>query len=149
MWRGVPTPPTLLGIDRDRGATTVGCRAGGCGAPVIDYRPDLGILLIGYLNGKTLCNEDFQRPGVVSKVAAACRALHSGPRFRGRFDMFAPARYLKVVQDNGFRIPRDYLDFADKFDDIQRVLTAPTRRPFHATTTCWPPTSSRTATSCG
>ena len=76
------------------------------GAPVIDYRPDLGILLIGYLNGKTLCNEDFQRPGVVSKVAAACRALHSGARFRGRFDMFErQLGYLKVVQDNGFRIP--------------------------------------------
>ena len=124
--RFADTTSTLLGIDRDQEQYNSRAAAqAGVGAPVIDYRPDLGILLIGYLNGKTLCNEDFQRPGVVSKVAAACRALHSGPRFRGRFDMFErQPGYLKVVQDNGFRIPRDYLDFADKFDDIKQVLTA-------------------------
>ena len=87
--RFADTTSTLLGIDRDQEHYNSRAAAqAGVGAPVIDYRPDLGILLIGYLNGKTLCNEDFQRPGVVSKVAAACRALHSGPRFRGRFDMF-------------------------------------------------------------
>ncbi len=29
----------------------------GVGAQVIDYRPDIGILLLSYLNGKTLCND--------------------------------------------------------------------------------------------
>jgi thiamine kinase-like enzyme len=53
------------------------------------------------------------------------RTLHSGQRFRGTFDMFAKqAGYLKVVQDNGFRIPTDYLDFADQFESARRVLAA-------------------------
>jgi thiamine kinase-like enzyme len=30
--------------------------------------------------------------------------------------------YLKVVRDNGFRIPASYLDFADRFDQVRRAL---------------------------
>jgi thiamine kinase-like enzyme len=119
----------LLGIDRDNEHyNSKAAEVAGVGAPVIDYRPDLGILLIGYLNGTTLCNDDFARPGVIAKVATACRALHQGPRFRNDFDMFElqPA-YLKVVRDNGFRLPNDYLDFADQFDAIHRVLSATDR----------------------
>ena len=114
----------MLGIDRDREChNTRAAERAGVGAPVIDYRPDLGILLLGYVEGKTLSNEDFQRPGVIAKAATAVRTLHSGPRFRGRFDMFErqPA-YLKTVLDSGFRIPADYLDHADTFADIARVL---------------------------
>jgi thiamine kinase-like enzyme len=116
----------FLGIDRDEEYyNTKMAEQAGVGAPVIDYRPDLGIMLLGYLNGKTLCNDDFQRQGVVAKVAAGCRELHRGPRFRGRFDMFErQPRYLKTVRDNGFKIPLDYLDHADTFARIETALTA-------------------------
>ncbi len=119
------TTSNFLGIDRDAELyNTEAAERAGVGAPVIDYRPDLGILLLGYLNGKTLCNDDFQRPGVVAKVAAGCRTLHNGPRFRGRFDMFErQPRYLKTVQDNGFKIPHDYLEYAETFGEIQNALT--------------------------
>lgn len=119
-------PANLLGIDRDQEHyNTRAAAEAGVGAPVYDYRPDLGILLLGYLDGVTLGNDDFARPGVIAKVARACRALHAGPRFQGDFDMFAqqPA-YLKVVLDNGFRLPDSYLDYADQFDGIRRVLAA-------------------------
>jgi thiamine kinase-like enzyme len=124
--RCTDTGSNLLGIDRDEEFhNTKMAEQAGVGAPVIDYRPDLGILLLGYLNGKTLCNDDFQREGVVAKVAAGCRELHRGPRFRGRFDMFErQPRYLKTVRDNGFKIPFDYLDHADTFAQIEKALTA-------------------------
>ena len=95
------------------------------GAPVVDYRPDLGILLVGFLEGTTLTNADLQRPEVLARVAQGCRTLHAGPRFRDRFDMFErqPA-YLKAVHDNGFRLPADYLDFADDFAAVRQVLEA-------------------------
>src|SRR5262245_10288243 len=117
---------SMLGIDRDREYhNSKAAEQAGVGARVIDYRPDLGVLLLSYLNGTTLCNEDFQRPEILSKAAAAIRMLHSGPRFRGRFDMFErQPTYLKTVMDNGFRIPDDYLDHADTFAEIARVLTA-------------------------
>lgn len=117
-------PDNLLGIDRDSECynSRAAARAG-VGAPVIDYRPDLGILLVGFLDGTTLGNDDFRRPGVIPKVAAGCRTLHAGPRFRNDFNMFElQPQYLKVVTDNGFRIPGDYLDFAGQFTAIERAL---------------------------
>jgi thiamine kinase-like enzyme len=114
----------LLAIDRDNEHfNSRAAERAGVGAPVIDYRPDLGILLIGYLDGVTLTKDDFSREGVIAKAALACRTLHAGPRFRNDFDMFAlqPA-YLRIVGENGFRIPEDYLAFADQFASIRAAL---------------------------
>jgi thiamine kinase-like enzyme len=124
--RCTDTATNMLGIDRDREHyNTTAAAAAGVGAQVIDYRPDLGILLLSYLNGTTLCNDDFQRPEVIRKAASAVRTLHSGPRFTGRFDMFErQPSYLKTVMDNGFRIPDDYIDHMDTFNEIARVLNA-------------------------
>src|SRR5258708_39024897 len=53
--RCTDTSSNLLGIDRDAELyNTRAAQQAGVGAPVIDYRPDLGILLRGYLNVKTL-----------------------------------------------------------------------------------------------
>ena len=65
-------PADLLGIDRDQEHhNTKAAAEAGVGAPVDDYRPDLGILLLGYLDGVTLTNDDFGRSGVIAKVARA------------------------------------------------------------------------------
>lgn len=119
----------FLGIDRAREFhNTKAAAQAGVGAAVIDYRPDMGILLLSYLEGQTLDNDDFQRPEILRKAAAAVRALHEGPRFQGRFNMFErQPTYLKTVMDNGFRLPADYFDHADTFNEIARVLTATDR----------------------
>jgi thiamine kinase-like enzyme len=124
--RCIDTANTFLAIDRDdEYYNSVAAERAGVGAPVIDYRPDLGILLLGYVDGKTLSNEDFQRPGTVAKVAAGCRTLHAGPRFRSHFDMFErQPQYLKTVLDNGFKMPSDYLDYAEAFGRIRTALRA-------------------------
>ena len=116
----------FLGIDREREYyNTKAAAEAGVGAQVIDYRPDLGILLLSYLEGQTLDNDDFQRPEILGKAAAAVRALHDGPRFQGHFDMFErQPTYLKTVMDNGFRFPKDYLDHADTFNEIAKVMRA-------------------------
>lgn len=118
--------PNLLRIDRDNEYyNSRAAEQAGVGAPVIDYRPDLGILLVGYLNGRTLTNPDLQDPGVLGRVAAGCRKLHAGPRFRDNFDMFElQPSYLKILQDNGFPIPDGYSDHADRFAAIRQVLNA-------------------------
>jgi thiamine kinase-like enzyme len=118
------TTSNLLGIDREQEYfNTKAAERAGVGAPVIDYAPELGILLLGYLEGTTLTNADFRRPGVVGKAARAIRRLHEGPRFRGEFDMFErQPSYLNTVQQNGFKIPSDYLAYADRFARIKAAL---------------------------
>lgn len=121
--------PGLLGIDRDaEHANTVAAAAAGVGAPVVEYRPDLGMLVIGFLDGRTLEDADFADPGVLQRAADACRRLHAGPAFTGRFDMFErQASYRSTVREHGFRLPASYDDHAAAWDDVRRALAAAPR----------------------
>ena len=116
----------LLGIDRDaEHANTTHAAEAGVGAPVLEYRPDLGMLAIGYLQATALDDADFARPDVLARAADACRRLHAGPRFVNDFDMFArQAGYLASVQEKGFPLPATYTDHLDAWADVQRSLAA-------------------------
>lgn len=115
----------MLGIDRDTEChNTRAAATAGVGAPVVDYRPDLGMLVIEYIDGVTYDNSSFAGDGVVRRVADACRTLHSGPRFVNDFDMFArQPGYLRVARDNGFRIPEGYDLYAAQFERIREALS--------------------------
>ena len=53
----------LLGIDRDaEHANTRAAAEAGVGAEVVDYRPDLGMLVITFLPGTALTNETIGGP---------------------------------------------------------------------------------------
>ena len=120
----------LLGIDRDaEHLNSARAAEAGVGAPVLEYRPDLAMLVIGYLHGKALVDEDFADSGVMARAADACRRLHAGPRFEGDFDMFARQDgYLATVRERGFRLPATYDDHADAWADVRRALET-TPRP--------------------
>ena len=120
---------TLLGIDRDaEHANTVAAYQAGVGAEVVEYRPDLSMLVIGFLPGRALVDADFADAGVMRRAADALRRLHAGPRFTGDFDMFArQARYLAVVREKGIRLPPGYADHAAAWDDVRRALGAAPR----------------------
>jgi len=117
---------SLLGIDRDaEHVNTAAAAVAGVGAEVVDYRPDLGLLVVTFLPGVALSNESFTDPGVMARSAHACRLLHAGPAFTGVFDMFThQAGYLATVLDNGFALPAGYERFTDDFADVRRALAA-------------------------
>ena len=119
----------LLDIDRDaEHANTAFAAEAGVGAPVIEYRPDLRMLVIGFLEGRALVDADFGDPAVMSRAADACRRLHAGPRFVDDFDMFArQAGYLATVRERGFPLPATYDDHADAWADVRRALEAAPR----------------------
>lgn len=114
----------LLGIDRDaEHHDTVAAAEAGVGAPVVDYRPDLGVLVIGYLDGRTYDSSSFAEPGVLARVADACRRLHAGPRFTRDFDMFArQARYLRTVHERGYPLATGYDELDEPFRRVERAL---------------------------
>ena len=119
----------LLGTDRDaEHANTVAAHQAGVGAEVVEYRPDLSMLVIGFLPGKALADADFADAAVMDRAADAVRRLHAGPRFTGDFDMFArQAGYLDVVRENRMRLPNGYADHAPAWDDVRRALAAAPR----------------------
>jgi len=116
----------LLGIDRDaEHANTRAAALAGVGAEVVDYRPDLGLMVITFLPGTALTNETIGRPGVLPRVAAAVRKLQAGPRFVNDFDMFVrQAGYLELVRERGFGLPPGYDDFAPHWERVRRALAA-------------------------
>lgn len=113
---------TLLSIDREseyqnsKIAATVGIAA-----PVLDYLPGQGLLVIGYLNGHTYSATDVASN--LSRIAQSCRVLHAAPAFVRDFNMFEIQRtYLGIVKERGFRLPSDYLDFTDHIIQIQKAM---------------------------
>jgi thiamine kinase-like enzyme len=114
----------LLAIDRENEyRNSVRAAAVGVGAPVIEYQSTAGVLVLGFLEGKTLANADVAEPDRLARIARACRQLHAAERFDGDFDMFQiQRRYRAVVAERGIRIPAGYDDLMDKFDAAARAL---------------------------
>ncbi len=119
-----PSSADELAVDRRaEHENSARAAAAGVGAPVIDFLPDDGVLVVGFLEGESLTDAHLQRPGVLPRVAEACRRLHRGEPFVNRFDMFeVQADYLARVQHRGFRLPPRYLDHADAVGRIRAAL---------------------------
>jgi thiamine kinase-like enzyme len=116
----------LLSIDRDAEAYNSAVAATlGIGPRVVEYSPENHVLVVDWIDADTCTDETLDDPDVLERVAATCRALHAGPRFISNFDMFdVQTRYLQIVRDEGFRIPPDYLEFAERVDVLDEVLHA-------------------------
>ncbi len=114
----------LLAIDRQNEyRNSMRAAAAGVGAPVIDYQPSVSVLVLGFLEGRTLANGDVADPDRLRRIARACRQLHGAERFDGDFDMFEiQRRYRSVVAGRGIAIPAGYDDLMDKFDAASRAL---------------------------
>jgi thiamine kinase-like enzyme len=116
----------LLAIDRDcEYRNSLAAAASDAGPPVVEYRPQDRLLVIGYLEGRTLAPQDVADEGNIPRIAAACRQLHGGARFGNDFDMFAiQRRYRAVARTKGFRIPDGYDDLAPQLAAAEKALSA-------------------------
>ena len=114
----------LLAIDRQNEyRNSMRAAAAGVGAPVIDYQPSVSVLVLKFLEGRTLANADVADPDRLRRIGRACRQLHGADRFDGDFDMFEiQRRYRSVVAERGITIPAGYDDLMDKFDAAARAL---------------------------
>ena len=119
---------TLLAIDRDaEHHNAVAAASTGVAPAVVEYLPAEQVLLIAWVPGRTLADADLRDDAMLARVARACRTLHAGPRFATDFDMFAvQQRYLRIVQQHGFRLPPRYLDFEPA---VRRIAAALATQP--------------------
>ena len=116
----------LLAIDRDcEHRNSVTAAAAGAGAPVVEYRPQDRLLVIGYIEGRTLDPADVAAAGNIVRIAQTCRRLHAGGRFGNDFDMFdIQRRYRSVARSRGFRVPAGYDDLTPQFGAAEKALAA-------------------------
>jgi len=115
---------SLLAIDREAEMRNAEAAAhAGVGPRVLAARPDIGISLVEWIDGRTFETHDLDDERQLKRVAAQCRQLHAGPRFANEFDMFTVQRgYLAVVRERGFRLPDRYLDFIPQVEAIRAAL---------------------------
>jgi thiamine kinase-like enzyme len=118
------TGSELLAIDRDcEYRNSVTAAAAGAGAPVIEYRPQDRLLVIGYIVGRTFGAPDVAAAENIPRIAAACHRLHDGAMFGNDFDMFeVQRRYRSVARSHGFKIPAGYDDLAPQFAAAEKAL---------------------------
>lgn len=114
----------FLSINRDHEyRNSVAAAAAGVGAPVVAYRPDDGLLVLGYIHGRTFGNEDVCTPANIPRIADAVRRLHAGPRFVSDFDMFVTqGRYAAMTAERGFRVPAGYDRLMPRVEAARRAL---------------------------
>jgi thiamine kinase-like enzyme len=124
----------LLAIDRAaEHQNSVAAATTGVAPAVLDFAPDVGVLVIEWINGRTLQPADLRQDRTIRAVADACRRLHAGPRFAADFDMFQiQQQYLRTACDAGFRLPDRYVEFMPQLELIRTVL----RRDPLATVPC-------------
>jgi thiamine kinase-like enzyme len=108
----------------DRGSefinTTIAGK-GGVGAEVLDYIPGQGLLLISYISGKTYGADDVAAN--LPRIATSLRNLHALEPFDHEFNMFnTQSNYLKIVKEQGFRVPDGYVDFEPMVAQIKKAF---------------------------
>jgi thiamine kinase-like enzyme len=116
---------SILAIDREcEYVNSVRAAAAGAAPEVTDYLPGQGVLVVAWVEGRTLTEADVGNPGQLERIATACRTLHSSVDFAAPFNMFGiQRRYLDLVRERGFRLPDRYEEFGVQVDRMKSAMS--------------------------
>jgi thiamine kinase-like enzyme len=116
----------LLAIDRtNEYFNTRAAAEAGVGPRVLYHFPENNVMVLEFLNGKTMSKESLNAAGMPTRMAQSIKRLHSGPRFFSDFNMFRLTEYyLAICKEHQIRIPDGYLDRMDSVMLIEKALLA-------------------------
>jgi thiamine kinase-like enzyme len=120
------TATSLLGINRQHERiNTERAYQSGVGAAIIDSLPEENVLLMEWIEARTLHAADLQSTDLLSRIVTSLKKLHSGPKFLGEFH-FPTVRhnYLKTVLNKGYFLPDDYLYFDPLVCELEKALSS-------------------------
>jgi thiamine kinase-like enzyme len=121
------TAPGLLGINRvNEKINTQLAHQAGVGPAVIDSLLQDGVLLINWIDAKTLRPPDMHgNAGLLKRVAASLQMLHSAKAFEGNFHFpTLRKKYLKTVLENNYFIPENYLETEPLVIELENAIAA-------------------------
>jgi thiamine kinase-like enzyme len=115
----------LLAIDRSNeyhnalAAATTGI------APRVNYYfPQHSIMVLEYLQARTMSNQTLNLPGMPSRIARSLQKLHAGPGFLRSFNMFDLTRqYLRTAKEQNVTIPEGYLERMSSVQQIEHAMS--------------------------
>jgi thiamine kinase-like enzyme len=118
----------LLAIDRTNEVhNTKAAAEAGVAPQVLYHLPDYDVMVLKFLDGKTMSKESLNQPGMPTRMAQSIRQLHNGPRFYADFNMFRLTEYyLRLCEERSINIPDGYLQ---RMPTVRRIETAMAVRP--------------------
>jgi thiamine kinase-like enzyme len=114
----------LLAIDRkNEYHNTKASAEAGVGPQVIHYLPEYYVMVLEFIQGRTMSNQALNRPGMPERIAKSLRMLHAGPRFLIDFNMFRLTEYyLKIVEERHIKIPAGYAERMPAVREIEKAF---------------------------
>jgi thiamine kinase-like enzyme len=114
----------LLAIDRkNEYHNTKAASEAGVAPKIYFHLPEYDVMVIEFLNGKTMSKDSLNELGQPARMAQAIRRLHAGPRFLLDFNMFRLTEYyLSLCRDRSIKIPDGYLDRVPTFQRIEQAM---------------------------
>jgi thiamine kinase-like enzyme len=115
----------LLAVDRNNEYHNTNAAAEAGVAPkVLYYLPEYCVMVLEFLNGKTMSKDSLNAAGMPTRMAQSIKRLHSGPRFLMDFNMFRLTEYyLDLCKEREIRIPDGYLDRMPTVRQIEKAMS--------------------------
>jgi len=90
---------------------------------VLEYLPDVSVMVLEYIDGKTMSGADLRADGMPARIAESLRRLHAGPAFKHDFDMPRLVEYyLGIVEQHEVRIPEGFRDRMPTLGEVERAV---------------------------
>ncbi|HWO91698.1 MAG TPA: phosphotransferase [Methylomirabilota bacterium] len=116
----------LLSIDRvNEVFNTKAAATTGIGPGVLEVVPDLDVMVLEFIEGRTMSAKTLQSKAMAQRMASSFRRLHAARRFLLDFNMFRLIEtYLEIVEAHNVTIPADYRDRLPAIGEIERAVNA-------------------------
>jgi thiamine kinase-like enzyme len=114
----------LLAIDRNNEYHSSKAAAdAGVGPKILYHFPEYSVMVLEFLDGKTMSKESLNKPGMPTHMAQAIRRLHGAERFLLDFNMFRLTEYyLRLCKERSIKIPDGYLERVETVQQIEKAM---------------------------
>jgi len=114
----------LLAINRDNEVhNSKAAFVAGVGPKVLHHLPEYNVMVLEFLNGKTMSKDSLNEPGMPTRMAESIKKLNEGPRFLLDFNMFRLTEYyLSLCRDRIIKIPDGYLERISVINRIENAM---------------------------
>jgi thiamine kinase-like enzyme len=115
----------LLAVDRkNEHFNSRAAAEAGVGPQVLYHLPEYNVMVLEFIEGKTMSKDALSAPGMPTRMAQAIKQLHRGPRFLTDFNMFRLTEYyLKLCDERDIPIPDGYLTRIPIVNEIEKNMS--------------------------
>lgn len=115
----------LLAVNRDNEYHNSKAAAdAGVGPKVLYHLQEYSVMVLEFLNGRTMSRESLNEKGMPTRMAQAIKKMHAGPRFLTDFNMFRLTEYyLKICKERDIRTPDGYHNRMPTVAKIEKAMS--------------------------